>query len=111
MVSLRDYPLSERDRWRCYTFEDGDIFTSYLDPADGLPRCAAHDLAAWSDSASCGQMALALSPVYVAESLDGQALTDLAEKGIYTARCTDKSIECTDPGAVLTDLYEGYTVG
>ena len=49
--------------------------------------------------------------MYVADGLDTQALASLAEEGIYTARCENETILCTDPDAVLTDLYEGYTVG
>ena len=106
MVSLRDYPVDEQSAGRFYTFRDGHILTPYMDPADGLTRCAVHNLTGYSDTLSCGELALKLAPIYVADSLDEAALEALAGEGVYTAWCEDGKVLYTDPDIELVDLYE-----
>ena len=43
-VYLRDYPLSESDRWHYMAYEDGTITSTFLDPADGSSKGAVTDL-------------------------------------------------------------------
>lgn len=105
-VSLRDYPANGQDSRRYYEMDDGRVLTAYLDPADGLARCAAQSLTAYSDELSCGELALKMAPVYVAESLGETALSALAEEGIYTLRCEDMSVLYTDPDITLSDFYD-----
>ena len=105
-VSLRDYPVGSQDDRRYYEMEDGRVLTAYLDPADGLAKCAVQGLTAYSDTLSCGELALRMAPVYVAESLDETALTALAEEGIFTLRCKDDAVLYTDPDAILSDFYD-----
>ena len=106
MVSLWDYPVDEQTGGKFYTFRDGHILTPYMDPADGLTRCAVHNLTGYSDSLSCGELALKLAPIYVADSLDEAALEELAGEGVYTAWCGDGKVLYTDPDIELVDLYE-----
>lgn len=106
MVSLRDYPVNEQDAGRFYAFQDGHILTPYMDPADGVTKCAVHDLTGYSDTLSCGELALKLAPVFVADSLDEAALEELAGEWVYTAWCEDGKVLYTDPDIELADLYE-----
>ena len=105
-ISLRNYPAVELDERRFYTMEDGRVLAAYLDTADGLQRTAADGLIVYSETVSCGEMALELAPIYVADSLDADALAALAGEGVYTLRCEDGQVLYTDPDARLSDFYE-----
>ena len=105
IVCLRDYPAQELDWQRIYQPKTGGVRTTYLSPADGLCRSAVHDLICYSGEAGCGEIALRIAPVYVADTLDAQALDGLAGEGIQSIYCRDRVIHATEPGAGLTNIY------
>lgn len=107
IVCLRDHAVEEQDGQRIYRLKNGEVRTTYLDPEDGLCRSATHDLIGYSEELSCGEIALKLAPVYVAETLDTGTLDVLAREGLQSIWCRDRVIYATEPGAELTDLYEG----
>lgn len=107
IVCLRDYAANDLDWQRIYQLENGETRTTYLSPEDGLCRSAVHDLIAYSEQAGCGEIALRLAPVYVAEELEAGAVERLAGVGIQSIYCRDRVICATEPGANLTNLYEG----
>ena len=84
LVSLRNYPMSGLDTGRYYSFSDGRIVTSMIDPADGQSKSALHNLVSYSESLSCGQLALRLMPVFVADTFSEDALNGLTQQGIYS---------------------------
>ncbi len=104
---LRDYSADSLDWQRIYRLENGETRTVYLSPEDGLCRSAVHDLTAYSEELGCGELALRLAPVYVADALDAGALDRLAQEGIQSIHCRDRVIYATEPGASLTNLHEG----
>jgi hypothetical protein len=80
------------------------------DPVDGLNRTATDNLLAWSRTQSCGQMVLALAPVFIGAELDTQALADLADRGVETLWAQGKELHCSDPQALLELIPDsGYT--
>ncbi len=78
-VSLRTFPLNSLDSQRCYTFEDGELRHSYIDPRDGLCRAAVNSLALYGEGVGCGELALQAEPLLVAGSLDHAALVALPQ--------------------------------
>ena len=84
IVSLRDFPLSDEDRWHYYSYANGGITTVFLDPADGVSKSAVDSLMAYGESLSCGEILLRLAPVFTADSLDEGALKAMAGDGVYT---------------------------
>lgn len=84
IVSLRDYPLSEQDRWHYYSYESGAITTVFLDPADGVSKSAMDSLMAYGSGFSCGELVLRLAGVFTADTLDTGALTEMARENIFT---------------------------
>ncbi|MGI6263980.1 MAG: hypothetical protein ACOYJY_00740 [Acutalibacteraceae bacterium] len=82
-LTLHDAPFGEAAAERYYTFADGTTRTGYVDPADGLCKSALPDLTLYSDTRTCGQIALAAAPVYIADTLDEAALKALAKEGVY----------------------------
>lgn len=107
LAYLRDYPINDLDGQRIYRLKNGERRTSYLSPEDGRCQSAVSGLLCYSDTAGCGEMALELAPIYVAETLDVPALEALAGRGIQSVRCEDGVIRGTDPGLSLSSLYEG----
>lgn len=107
IVYLRDYPMNDMDRYWSYQLEDGSVRSSYLDPADGLCRSAAHDLVCYSQTLSCAEIALQAAPIYVSDTLDVQALEALAGVGIQSIRCEGRNVLGTEPDLEIANLYEG----
>ncbi len=103
---LRDYPISGLDGQRLYQLKSGQTRSTYLDPSDGLCKSAVHDLICYSAQDNCADVALQIAPVYVAQTLDVQALDRLAERGVYSIRCRSRVLVGTDPELTLTNLYE-----
>lgn len=84
LVFLRNYPMSSLDADRYYSFSDGRIVTMMVDPADGQSKTATDNLVSYSAELGCGQLALSVMPVYVADAFSEEALNALTEKGIYS---------------------------
>lgn len=110
IVSLRSYPLSDRDRWHHYAYEDGSVTSVYLDPADGSSRPAIDGITAYSRDAGCGEMVLKLAPVFTAEDFDAYALETLAKQGIHSVRCYENSVVCTEDTAPFQILDQSYDI-
>ena len=83
IVVLKDYPMSEKDRWHYFSYADGTVTTTYLDPADGTPKSATDNLFAYSRDAGCAEILLQTAPLFIAEELDVNGLKALTEDGIY----------------------------
>lgn len=101
IVQLRDFPLDETDRWHYYAFSDGRIASTKLDPLTGTEKSAVSSLIAYSRQESCVDILLALAPVYLADSLDTQALSSLTDQGIYCVYPQDKTVWYNEPGLDL----------
>ena len=110
IVYLRDYPMNDLDSQWYYRLQNGEIRTRYLDPADGLCKSAVHDLICYSETAGCAEIALQAAPIYVADTLDIQALESLADGAVQSIRCEDRVILGTDAGLAITGLYDGNGV-
>ena len=105
VVYLRDYPMSDDDRWHYMGYEDGHITTTYLDPADGMSRSAVTDLVVYADDKSCVDLLTLAAPAMIAEELDAQALSNVG--AIW---CEGKTLFHTEPGAAIYLSEEaGYT--
>lgn len=106
LVSLRDYPVSEMDSLRFYAPEGGERRTPYVDAADGVSRNALPELVGYSSRQSCGEVLLAMLPVYIAEEFAPQALAALKEAGIETLYWEGFTLRCTGSAAQFRDFYQ-----
>ena len=102
LVSLRNYPMSGLDTGRYYSFSDGRIVTSMIDPADGQSKSALHNLVSYSESLSCGQLALRVMPVFVADTFSEDALNALTQQGIYSVWFEGREICHNQPDLKLS---------
>ena len=106
VVYLRDYPMSDDDRWHYMGYEDGLITSTYLDPADGMSKSAVTDLVVYSHDKSCVDLLTVAAPAMIAEELDAQSL--LSANAIW---CEGKTLLHTEADAsIYLSEDAGYTV-
>lgn len=77
-VSLRAYPLktgSPDDRY--YEWSDGTVTTEYIDGTDGRSKAGIPELTATSETVTCGELALKIAPLFICESFNPDALSDV----------------------------------
>ena len=106
IVVLRNYSMSDMDRWHYFSYSDGTITTTYLDPADGVSRSATDNLFAYSRDLGCGEILLQTAPVFIGEELDEIALQDLTSQGIYAIWGEGAELCYNETGAKLTAVPE-----
>lgn len=109
LVSLRAYPMSRQDDNRYYSFTNGRIVTAMIDPADGQSKAAKDNLVSYSAELGCGQLALKVMPVYVADTFSEEALNALTDQGIYSVWFDGLQIIHNQVGLKIV-AYEPYSV-
>ena len=83
IVVLKNYAMAEMDRWHYFSYPDGSITTTFLDPADGMSKSATDNLFAYSSDLGCAEILLQTAPLFIAEELDVEGLQNLTSNGIY----------------------------
>jgi hypothetical protein len=111
IAALRDYPVNAMDEARFYRLRTGEIRTPYVDIADGVARNAVSGLTGYSADKGCGEILLEMMPVYIADTLQEDALEALVRDGIDFLYCEDEVIHASEDGAVFSHIDEGYSVG
>ncbi|MBE6975772.1 MAG: hypothetical protein E7439_01035 [Ruminococcaceae bacterium] len=104
LVSLRDFPISDRDSWHYYAFADGRIASSMLDPATGREASAVSSMICYSKNAGCGEILLAMMPAYMSETLDTAALNALKDRQIFAMYPQGQKVYANDPNADIRIL-------
>ena len=110
IVSVRDYPMFEQDKWTYYAYEDGSFTSLYLDPADGMCRASIDGITAYSRALGCAEIVLKLAPMFIGETFDAEALESLSKEGVESARYAGKNLVCTDENAPFQMVEEGYSL-
>ncbi len=105
IVTMRNYPMNTLDTYSYYELDNGEIRTSYLSIEDGLCKSATDSLYSYSKDKSCSEILLQMIPLYIAEELQEQAISDLSENGVYSIYCKENLIVSNDETLKLTDLY------
>ena len=104
IVCLRDYALGS-EQHLFYLYSGGERRTPYLDTKDGFCRSAGSDLVCYSSGSSCSEILLRMIPVYIADTLQSDALNGLAEDGIFSIYGENSRICYNDADLTLTSLY------
>ncbi len=105
-VYLRNFAMDERDNSHYYTLKNGEIRTSYLDIKDGKCKSAVNTLISCSKEKGCAEVLLSIMPIYIAETLDEEALVDLLSEDVYSIYCKDSVIYYNNSDVVISDLYD-----
>ena len=107
LVFLRSYPMYDESFHRYYCYEDGRIVTAMIDPADGQSKASLPNLVSYSETASCGQLALAVMPVFVADDFAVEGLNALTSRDIYSIWFQGKQLHFNQPDLSVA-LEEPY---
>ncbi len=103
IVYLHDYALNS-DQLLFYAYPGGEIRTPYLDTRDGFCKSACSDLVCYSSELGCSEILLRMIPVYIADTLQNNTLTGLAEEGIFSIYSENSRICYNDADLNLTFL-------
>ena len=106
LVWLRSYPITPEDKPDYYVWDDGHVTTSRLDPADGGEKSVCTDMVVYSRDLNCAQILVQSMPVYVADSMDWQALSKLPANGVEYVAVYNHIIYTSDKTTTLVLNYE-----
>lgn len=95
IVCMRNYMMSEKDQAHYYEYDGGEIRTFYLDITDGKCYSAINELVCYSKNAGCADVLLQVSPLYITEEWDPDAVNALADTGIDSVYVNDGKVICT----------------
>lgn len=106
IVFLRDYPMTQEDAVQYYTYADGTVVSPYISLADGMNKYAIPQLVSYSDCLGCARILMEVTPVFIADSFDADALAALAEHGVQSIWCRDTVFYYTEAGLSVQKLYQ-----
>jgi len=96
IVSLREYPMINQDRWNCYVYENGETVSTHIDPATGRNETAAENLLCYSREFGCAEVLMQMMPCYFAQELLPEAFRDLKAQGTNTVWFSDFVLHYND---------------
>ena len=102
IVFLRNYPMSARDSGEYYLYSDETITHTFIDLADGLCRTSTDNVVSYGKDTSCVDLALKLAPVFIGETVNTDALAEMAEAGIYSVWFDGGKLFYNQPEAMIT---------
>lgn len=105
IVRLHNYVMSDKDD-HYYEFQNGDTRTSYISIEDGLCRSAVNDMITYSKEAGCAEVLLETIPVYITDSLDTEAVKEIAAQDVDAIYCDNHTVYYTDNNIDISDLYD-----
>lgn len=106
IVSLRNYPLSDKDRWNYYAYEDGTVTSVYLDSATGMSASATDNLVSYSEKYSCAEILLQTAPLFLSEFLNREQILELENQKVHSIWAEENRLFHTQENAMLTLLAE-----
>ena len=109
IVSLRSYPMGEKDSYDFHTKLDGNVITPYIDES-GLYKAATDNIVSYSDTLGCAEVLFEVLPIYIADDFEANGICDLKDKGIYSIWFEGTTLCHNDEGVGLKDLYDNEGV-
>lgn len=106
IVYLRDYPVVQEEKYHYYVWENGDITSAQIDPADGFSKSSLSNLITFSKDSGCADVLLQIAPVYLADQFDAKALNQLTSNGLYSTWCQDRTVYYNDSSLQILSLYD-----
>ncbi len=110
IITLRAYPLGEKDSLYFYTAPDGSIITPYPDIEDGLYKTATDSLISYSETQSCAEILLAVMPNFIRADWDGNAQNALTDDGIWSVWFEGSTLFYNESEASINELYSDEKV-
>lgn len=106
LVSLRNYPLSQADRWSYYAYGDGTVTSIYLSPETGTNTSSTDNLVSYSGELSCAEILMEIAPLYLTEEFSREQVLALEKQGISSIWAEDNVLYYTEKNADLKLLPE-----
>ncbi|MBQ9847440.1 MAG: hypothetical protein IJO64_00075 [Clostridia bacterium] len=91
-VAFRNYPMSDRDGFRYYTYSNGNIVNPYINTANGFSNTNNSELLVASKTKGCAETALKAFECFVSEELGADALKDLLAEDIASVWCEETTV-------------------
>ena len=114
IVVLKKYSMSDAESWHYFSYSDGTITTTYVDPADGVSKSATDNLFVYGAGMGCAEILLQSAPVFISNELNEDALMELSNRGIYSIWGEGNSMISSNKNASLTAMSENggdqYTI-
>lgn len=107
IVFLRNYPMTEEDRWSYYAYASGETVTAFLDPADCVSKSAVDNLVFYSADLGCAEILLQTAPIFISDDFRAESLRKLAEKGLYAIWCEGNHLMYNDASLTLELAEDG----
>jgi len=104
IVSLRDYPLNDQDRWTYHVYGDGTITSLLIDPRDGTCGTCVTDLTCYSKSLRCSEILLQMIPVIFADNFAEENLMNMKKNEIHSIWCNESLLCYNQQDLMLTIL-------
>lgn len=111
VVSLRNYPMSDADRWHYFAFSNGRIATAFVDPASGMDKSSTDNLVAYSGDVGCAEILLNVAGIFVADEVDEAALEALPQKDINAVWFEGAVLKRTQESLTLVPTEDAQTAG
>ena len=92
IACLRDYPAEGSDGEGYYLYENGTLRSPFLDTSDGLDRSSTPELCGYSFDEGCAALALKLATIFIADTLNTEALVTLENEGITVYYAKDGAL-------------------
>lgn len=97
IVTFRNYPMTGRDQWRCYAYQNGDTVSLFLDSADCRSKSALPELTVYARELTCGELALLAANSFVSDDFRQEKLSELTEQGGNVLWFAGSELCYTDP--------------
>ena len=104
IVALRDYPMTQEDRWHYYGYENGDIVTAFVDPVDCRSKCAISDLVCYSYDLGCAEVLMQSAKTFTADAFLEENLAQLTQEGIWSIWSQGLTLMYNEKEAAVTAL-------
>lgn len=106
---LRNYPLSDSDRWHYFAYPDGSVSTMMVDSEDGMSKSATDNLVCVSDNFGCAELLLKMIPIFIGADETLSGLEALTTDGVGVVFCeatrllstSGLSVSLTEDGTAL----------
>ncbi len=102
-VRMRDFSVGI-EYGLYYVFDDGTTVSKYVDHRDGTLKSSISGITAYGYGKTCGEIALELYPVFVADEFDKTAIDALKLDGIYSVYCENNVVTYNDDSLKVNNL-------
>ncbi|MBO4265338.1 MAG: hypothetical protein J5922_04605 [Clostridia bacterium] len=109
-VYLRDFPLSNEEKYISYVTEQGKIISRYINIADGRSHTEMPSLLLKSADYNCTKLACIMTETFISSDDAYGMLDDLKIDGIYCVYCKDKKVFCSDKDMTVAIENEEYGI-